>query len=312
MEYISLIVTAVVVGITVSLDVSVLTLTSGYEYISKHGRKTWSFVHAFWHALFLSIGLGVFHLMVLWFGKFIQSIMPQLTVLLQKAIDSLKEIAAEWSDFLQRVLQAIQENLSLIPEIFGATAAVVLCLYFYRKKLKVQAGEDDDVDFGFSGIFSKFGQLHYLAVLVAMDMWYVTPTLRNLVINPNSGISTQSIFFEAASFILILFCTVYLFVYFVSGLASTAADNMLNVDERQCYAECVGRYLMVILEPLGVFYFVSYAVHRVFSASAGHDSIHLLTSVIVVALLLRERNKKIIYALVGQCSNKQVSKDASR
>lgn len=312
MEYISLAITAIVVGITVSMDVSVLTLTSGHEYISKYGRKTWSFVHAFWHALFLSIGLGVFHFVMLWLGKYIQFIMPQLTVLLQKAIDSLKEIAAAWSDFLQRILQSIQEYLSLIPEIIGATVAVTLCLYFYRKKLKVQAGEEDDIDFGFSRIFSKFGQLHYLAVIVAMDMWYVTPTLRNLVINPNASISSQSIFFEAASFILILFCTVYLFVYFVSGMASNVASNMLNVDERHCYAECVGRYLMVILEPLGVFYFVSYAVHRVFSASAGHDSVHLLTSAVVVALLLRGRNKKIIYRLASQCSNNQVNKDASR
>lgn len=295
MDSLLIILTPVIVGFIVSLDVAVFTLASGHGFIARYGAIVWSAVNAFWHALFLAIGLGVFHFLIVILKKFFMFLQPTLIPLLESAMDKLRGMANIIAEYAYKIIQAIYVDISIVPEVIGAAFAIIVCFYFYRRKLKIHAKEIEEKDVGFSDKFKRFGELNYAAVLVAMDMWVLTPTLRNLVVNAESSYFSIG---SAVIFIALLFTTVFVVVVLVSFFLRKIT-SLKNVEKNIQI-----QYLMVVLEPMGVFYFAFYAINRAVFDNEQHSVIYFVLSLAVTIILLIGRNKKIVNAIREECSNK--------
>lgn len=154
---------AVAIGISVSMDVAGfnLSMAGNTAYSSEPIRR--SLMHAFWHGLFISIGIGgiaflsdfgewiIAHFDLAWLFQWIAVLLP-------------------WFDPIK------------FPIWFLTIVGVLLWFKLYWNKIR--GTEDDDHLPSWFGrvlrLFSvKTSQLMY--VLVAMDMWFLTPLLKSIV-----------------------------------------------------------------------------------------------------------------------------------
>lgn len=270
------------VGILVSLDVVVLTLMSMQRFRDGESATLWASTHAFVHALFLAIGIGIFTIAMRMLHAAFAEIAPRLEELFRRFATWLLNLASDFAHLLRPILDWIQSHLPLLPEALAILLSIGLCLLLYRSKLAKAAGEGSD-DIGFSSVFKSFGARLYAASIVAMDMWYLTPTLRNVIERMDAWTKVMFIFLLFG----VVFVTVKVSILKISRQISAQTKEGLVLATMLIV-------LLVLLEPIGVFYFAFYAAWKVVNPDTEHHVAFLIASVFFTWLLIRGKLLTIV------------------
>lgn len=257
-----ILVIGIAVGIGVSMDVSGFNLSKAGDKKYSSRPVKHSLLHAFWHALFLSIGIGLVELFALAFEWLM--IKYDMTHLLMWVTDLIP-----WLEPLK------------FPIWILAIIGVALWIKLYWDKIR---GADDEefVPNWLKWILNLFrvpvGQLSY--VLVAVDMWFLTPLLKSVIEDyPLYG----KIAFVATVFITVFTCSMVSIRYGQRLLASQNKKTLF--------------YWLVTLvwaEPLITGYFAARATWWTFTGIMENNTSLVFASMFCVALLCFGKFTEII------------------
>jgi hypothetical protein len=289
------------VGMLVSLDVVVLTLLSLQQFRSGEKPAVWSATHALVHASFLAIGIGLFTLIMRGVHAVFSALAPWLDARLREFADWVQRVAAKISEFVLPALRWLIDNLPLVPELLAIVLSVGLCFILYRSKIAAAAGAESE-DIGFSRVFRILGPRFYAASIVAMDMWYLTPTLRNII----SQMETWTKFVFVALLFLVVFSTV------ISATRLFSKELIERSKEGVILATLLA-VVLIVLEPIGVFYFAFYAAWKVVHPETEHHVLFLVASAALTWLMIRGKLLGIVrvqLARVRETARKESASEA--
>ena len=191
-----LLIVGLLVGPIVSLDVSAYELSqlrNNKEISIKSASR-----HAFWHAAFLAIGIGIFEI-----------IGGLLSVVFEGLINWLSSLELNWPWELHIY---ILKALAHAPQWIMLGIGLVLFFLLYREKISAAAtGEDPEPPKWAKNLPAK----HIAAIAVALDMWQLTPLLKVVVENATVGASLLSKLAIEIAFIGEIFLIVFIISYFV-------------------------------------------------------------------------------------------------
>jgi hypothetical protein len=244
--------TAILVGASVSLDVSGFNLSKAgdSEYSSKPVLQ--SFYHAMWHGVFLAIGVGA----------------VQAVSIVLKNI--LVEYDLAWMfTWLTDRLNWLE--LALVPTWILGVLAIGLWFLLYWNKIRGEAG--DEVPTWLKRTLLRLSvplqQLFYVAV--AVDMWFLTPLLQSVIKSyPVVG---------KVAFVLVVFATVFC----ASMLSIRYGQKFLAAGNRQMLFYWAVTF--VVLEPIITGYFAARIGYWSITGEYS-DSVGLIFGVTVLTGLL--------------------------
>lgn len=244
---------AVAVGVGVSMDVSGynLSMAGNKEYSATPVKH--SLLHAFWHGLFLSLGIGLIAILATSF----QWLLTKYNL----------AWVFEWVTSIFTWLRPNQVVIWIL-----AIAGVVLWLKLYWDKLRGEE-EDEHVPGWLKWFLNLFrvpvAQLSY--VLVAVDMWFLTPLLKALV--------EKYSLVGKMGFVAIVFATVFLcsFVSIKYGQRFLGQKNTKGL--------FFWLVALVFLEPMITGYFGGRTVFWIFTGTWDNNVSLVFLSAFVVMLL---------------------------
>jgi len=253
------------VGVGVSMDVSGfnLSMAGNKEYNSEPTKH--SLFHAFWHSLFLAIGIGL----VSSLAQMIQWMMVKFDLMwiFEWVIDILPLL--DWLEPLQ------------FPMWIFAIIGVALWVRLYWNKIR-GAGEDEHVPGWLKWVLNLLrvpvSQTKY--VLVAVDMWFLTPLLQAII----SGYSV----YGKIVFVIIVFGT----VYYCSKKSMEYAQRMLKTENQKVLFFWL--VALVLAEPLITGFFAARASWWTVTGEMENYIIFIAVSGACVALLCINKFSDIV------------------
>jgi len=219
-----MLITAVSVGVSVSLDVSGfnLSMAGDKEYSSQPIIR--SLQHATWHGLFLALGIGVVHVL----GTTMMSIMVNYDL-------------AWMFSWLTGFFSWLE--IRLVPTWLLAVLAIGLWVMLYWSKIRGDGDESIPAWLKWVLKSARVPVTQLMYVAVAVDMWFLTPLLKTVVeLYTTAG---------KIGFIVIVFATVF-------------TCSMLSIKYGQKFLASKNRQLLffwsvsfVVLEPIITGYFAA-------------------------------------------------------
>jgi len=245
---------AIFIGISVSMDVSGynLAMASDKKYSSR--PKTQSYIHAFWHGLFISLGIGG----VAFIGEFLDWIIVKYDLYWM----------FEWIIVLLPWFDSI-----FFAKWLLVIVGIALWVKLYWSKIR-GPGEGEHIPNWFSWILKnifrvRLAQFAYIAV--AMDMWFLTPLLQSIVEDYNT--------YGKIGFVIVVTATV-----FTCSMLSMSYGRSLM---RTKHVESLFYWTVTLIwvEPLITGYFVVRATWWVYTGEMKSEVLFIfITGVVVIAM----------------------------
>jgi len=262
MIYLMLFLVAIAVGIGVSMDVSGynLSMAGDKKYSSKPVGN--SLMHAFWHALFLGIGIGLVEI----FAKFSAMILVKFDLLW----------LFSWVSEIFPWMEPIQ-----VPVWILAVVGVALWGKLYWDKIRAE-GDEEIVPGWLMWVLNLLKvpakQLAY--VIVAVDMWFLTPLLKTVIegYDPTGKLA----------FVVIVFAVVFACSY----VSIKYGQRLLETKHKKTLF-----YWMVTLvwaEPLTTGYFAARATWWSITGILEHNGLFFVLAGACVVLLCTGKFRAIV------------------
>lgn len=245
---------AIFIGISVSMDVAGynLAMASDKQYASQLVKQ--SSIHAFWHGLFISLGIGG----IAFVGEFMDWIIIKYD--LYWMFDWII-VLLPWFD------------PAVFAKWFLVIIGIALWVKLYWSKIRgTQEGEHIPNWFNWilKNVFRiRLAQLAYIAV--AMDMWFLTPLLKSIVEDYNT--------YGRIGFVIIVTATV-----FACSMLSMSYGRSLM---RTKHVESLFYWTVTLIwvEPLITGYFAVRATWWVYTGEMKNEVFFIIiTGVVVIAL----------------------------